>query len=241
MSLLIDPKGQSLLIAFDTPGSQQNRATSLKLEAHAENGLYVRATLLSPIRNANVEAGFRSDDTEVVVYANANSGRELEYMAKFGFKKNSQGSGPKQDYTPIAVIKTGANSKADKIAGYKVDGIITVDRSDPSSTKFTFNNVQLLSPTQVPVFVLTGQLLQAGATLNLDMTLAKDNNKGQLKGDVSFSPGDFKIDMSLLTNVNGKTDARLLMEFQKQPNLVIMTTDLNPILTELKKTLFIFS
>jgi hypothetical protein len=215
--LTLDPKQQSLLLEFDTPGSADKRQSSLKLEASTAENIYLKATLMSPYKNADAEAGFRNDNTEISLYAQAHLGND-EYMAKFGF--NKAGGGQRQEYTPIIVIR-GPNTKDAKnsVFGYKVNGRVIVENT-PAGTKYNFKKLEVVDPSNNVPTILDGFVLQNGPSLETDLTVTQQGKNAAVKGKVSFSTEMFNLDGSVLSNFHELANGKVVFEVARTPNSV---------------------
>lgn len=210
-----DPKHQTLLLEFDTPGSADKRQTSLKLEASTDANIFVKATLLSPYKNMDAEAGFRNDNTEIALYANAHVGND-EYQAKFGF--NKAGGGQRQEYTPIIVVR-GPNSKDAKntFFGYKINGRVIVENTN-SGTKYNFKKLEVIDPTTSTPTILDGFLLQQGPSIETDITVTQQAKNAAIKGKADFSTEHLNLDGSILSNFHEYANGKVVFELARGQN-----------------------
>ncbi|XP_052868162.1 apolipophorins [Anopheles cruzii] len=137
-----NPKHVSLLLSFDTPGSQTKRLTNLRLEGVTGAELYVKATLESPIRNVDFQLGVNNNDKEVALYALAHNGAE-EYLAKIGFEKGA--SGGRDEYVPIFTIRSPkGDAQVSKIV--QTTGKIVVEQLEGGKRKYHLENIEWTSP-----------------------------------------------------------------------------------------------
>lgn len=223
-----NPKHQSITFSFDTPGSDQNRKTTVKFEAAVEPKIFTKLRLESPIKNAEVEAGFNNDAKEVALYARANTGDE-EYMAKIGFKKNG-GGGSKQEYTPIVILNRGKKME-NNLLGYNIAGKVIVDQQE-NGEKYTFNNIQIIAPAQEPL-TLNGFITREGTKIATDMNFSKSQYKGNVKGEIQLGTEHIILDFGLTSNFHEHANGRVKYEMTRGDNeikndfLFIYGDDLN--------------
>jgi hypothetical protein len=203
-------------LEFDTPGSNDKRTTSLKLEASTAENIFVKATLLSPYKNAGAEAGFHNDNTEISLYANANFGND-KYLAKFGF--NKAGGQQRQEYTPIIVLH-GPNRKDDKdnLFGYKVNGRVIVENTS-AGTKYNFKKIEVVGSDSVPT-ILDGFVLQQGTSVETDITVTRQAKNAAIKGKVDFSTEHLNLDGSVLSNFHDLANGKVVFVFNRAQNSV---------------------
>lgn len=223
-----NPKHQSITVLFDTPGSTENRKTTVKFEAAVEPKIFTKLTLVSPIKNAEVEAGLNNDDKEVSLYARAQTGPE-EYLAKIGFKKNG-GGGARQEYTPIVVLNRGKQME-NNLLGYNIAGKIIVDKQE-NGEKYTFNNIQIIAPAQEPL-TLNGVITRDGTKITSDMNFKKSQYKGNVKGELQLGTEHVILDFGLTSNFHEHANGRVKYEMNRGENeikndfLFIYGDDLN--------------
>lgn len=206
-------KYRSLALVFDTPGSTEQRKTSIIWEGSLAP-IYSRLKLESVIRNAAAEIGLNDNDSELSLYAKANDGTD-EFLATIGFKKS--GSETRKEYTPIVVYKTPKQVEHNAL-GYTVEGKIVVDKSKAPTTRYEFNGIRVISSDKsiVPV-ELQGHLERVELSkFDIDVTVSQKPRSATLQGKLNLNPeqGDVDLDASLTTNeisdyANGKIELEL--------------------------------
>lgn len=190
-----DKQHQSLLLTFDTPGSDKKRATSLKLESYFKGDAYVKATLLSPLRNVDLTVGLNNNDKEASLYALAHNGPE-EYLAKIGFEKG--GSPARQEYVPIFTVRSPTgDAQVSKLV--QTTGKIVVEKADGGATKYNLENVEWVSP-YAPKTTVNGFVLQNGPSFDTDLAVVVGSSKNNVKGHLDFSPKHVNFDLEKKTD-----------------------------------------
>lgn len=185
-----DKQHQSLLLTFDTPGSDKKRATSLKLESYFKGDAYVKATLESPLRNVDLTVGLNNNDKEASLYALAHNGPD-EYLAKVGFEKG--GSVDRQEYVPIFTVRSpSGDAQVAKVV--QTTGKIVVEKADGGATKYNLENVEWVSP-YAPKTTVNGFVLQNGPSFDTDLAVVVGSSKNAVKGHLDFSPKHVNFDL----------------------------------------------
>lgn len=185
-----DKQHQSLLLTFDTPGTDKQRTTSLKLESYFKGDAYVKATVLSPLRNVDVTVGLNNNDKEASLYALAHNGPD-EYMAKVGFEKG--GSAERQEYVPIFTVRSpSGDAQVTKLV--QTTGKIVVEKAGDGSTKYNLENVEWTSPYAAKTTV-NGFVTQNGPSFDTDLAVVVGTSKNNVKGHLDFSPKHVNFDL----------------------------------------------
>lgn len=190
-----DKQHQTLLLTFDTPGSEKKRTTSLKLESFFKGDAYVKATVLSPLRNVDITVGLNNNDKEASLYALAHNGPD-EYLAKVGFEKG--GSPDRQEYVPIFTVRSpSGDAQVSKVV--QTTGKIVVEKVDGGSTKYNLENVEWVSP-YAPKTTVNGFVLQNGPSFDSDLAVVVGASKNNVKGHLDFSPKHVNLDLEKKTD-----------------------------------------
>ncbi|XP_055539565.1 apolipophorins [Wyeomyia smithii] len=190
-----DKQHQSLLLTFDTPGTDKKRTTSLKLESYFKGDAYVKATVLSPLRNVDVKIGLNNNDKEAALYAVAHNGPE-EYSAKLGFEK--AGSSARQEYIPIFTVKSPTgDAQVSKLV--QTTGKIIVEKGDGGATNYKLENVEWTSP-YAPKTTVNGFVSQNGPSFDTDLAVVVGSSKNNVKGHLDFSPKHLNFDLEKKTD-----------------------------------------
>lgn len=203
-----------VIINFNTPGSAENRASTLTLEGAIKPKLFARATLETPGINMGIETGLIKDEKDIAIFATYTQSSNVHYSAKLGFTKS--GAAPKEIYTPIAEFKTPSKSE-NSIHGYKVTGQVVLDTSK-GTHRFNFENIQVVGndpdPFSVNGFIEYSIDSQKGK-ISGDVELSKGNKQGSIKGGLELIPNpktvnfDLGIKNNVVDIVNGKIDFKL--------------------------------
>ncbi|XP_055601497.1 apolipophorins [Uranotaenia lowii] len=207
-----DKQHQSLLLTFDTPGTDKKRATSLKLESFFKGDAYVKATIESPLRNVDVKVGLNNNEKEAALYALAHNGPD-EYLAKIGFEKG--GSADRQEYVPIFTIRSpSGDAQVTKIV--QTTGKIIVEKGGDGATKYNLENIEWVSP-YAPKTTVNGFVSQNGPSFDTDLAVVVGASKNNVKGHLDFSPRHINFDLEK------KTDGDAAKNFKT--NLAVAYTD----------------
>lgn len=213
-----DKQHQSLLLTFDTPGSDKKRATSLKLESYFKGDAYVKATLLSPLRNVDLTVGLNNNDKEASLYALAHNGPE-EYLAKIGFEKG--GSPARQEYVPIFTVRSPTgDAQVSKLV--QTTGKIVVEKADGGATKYNLENVEWVSP-YAPKTTVNGFVLQNGPSFDTDLAVVVGSSKNNVKGHLDFSPKHVNFDLEKKTDGDADKNFKVNMALAYTENSVSLT------------------
>ncbi|XP_058823789.1 apolipophorins [Topomyia yanbarensis] len=216
-----DKQHQSLLLTFDTPGTEKSRATSLKLESYFKGDAYVKATVLSPLRNVDVTIGLNNNEKEAALYALAHNGPD-EYLAKVGFEK--AGSAERQEYIPIFSVKSpSGDAQVSKLV--QTTGKIIVEKGDGGATKYNLDNIEWTSP-YAPKTTVNGIVTQNGPSFDTDVVILVGDSKNNVKGHLDFSPKHVNFDLEKKTdggdaNKNFKVDVAVAYSENSFKNIFI--------------------
>uniref|UniRef100_A0A182QBN2 Vitellogenin domain-containing protein n=1 Tax=Anopheles farauti TaxID=69004 RepID=A0A182QBN2_9DIPT len=209
-----NPQHVTLLLSFDTPGSQTKRLTSLRLEGVTADELYVKATLESPIRNVDIQLGVNNNDKEVALYALAHNGVE-EYLAKIGFQKG--GSGGRDEYVPIFTIRS-PNGDAQVSKLVQTTGKIVVETLDGGKRKYNLQNIEWTSPyapkTTINGFVVSNGERSYDANVDVSVGEVKNNVVGHLDFDLKH----VKLDLEKKTPSDAAKNFKLNLELAYTEN-----------------------
>lgn len=201
-----DKQHQSVLLTFDTPGSDSKRTTSLKLESFFKGDAYIKATVLSPLRNADFTFGLNNNDKEAALYALAHNGPD-EYLAKIGFEK--AGSAERQEYIPIFTVRTPTgDAQVTKVV--QTTGKIVVEKADGGATKYNLENIEWTSP-YAPKTTVNGFVTQNGPSFDTELAVVVGPSKNNVKGHLDFSPKHVNFDLEKKTDGDGSKDFKVNM------------------------------
>ncbi|XP_053670702.1 apolipophorins [Anopheles nili] len=199
----------SLVLTFDTPGSQTKRLTNLRFEAVTAEALYVKVTLESPIRNLDFKLGLNNNDKEVALYALAHNGVE-EYLAKVGFEKGA--SGGNDEYVPIFTIRSpSGDAQVSKLV--QTTGKIVVENLDGGKRKYNLQNIEWSSP-YAPKTTINGHVVannHRSYDANVDLTVGdvKNNVVGHLDFDLKHLQLDLEKKTPSDANKNFKVNVNV--------------------------------
>uniref|UniRef100_A0AAG5D4D0 Vitellogenin domain-containing protein n=1 Tax=Anopheles atroparvus TaxID=41427 RepID=A0AAG5D4D0_ANOAO len=190
-----NPQHVTLLMSFDTPGSQTKRATTLRLEGVTAGELYVKATLESPIRNVDFKLGVNNNDKEVALYALAHNGQE-EYLAKVGFEKGA--SGGRDEYVPIFTIRSpSGDAQVAKLV--QTTGKIVVENLDGGKRKFNLQNIEWTSP-YAPKTTINGHVVSNGErSYDAEVDVTVGETKNNVVGHLDFDLKHVKLNLEKKT------------------------------------------
>uniref|UniRef100_A0A2M3ZDY1 Putative apolipophorins n=1 Tax=Anopheles braziliensis TaxID=58242 RepID=A0A2M3ZDY1_9DIPT len=203
-----NPQHVSLLLSFDTPGSQTKRLTNLRLEGVTGQELYVKATLESPIRNVDVQLGVNNNNKEVALYALAHNGQE-EYLAKIGFEKGA--SSGRNEYVPIFTVRSpSGDAQVSKIV--QTTGKIVIESLDGGKRKFLLENIEWSSP-YAPKTLLNGYVVannEGNYDANVDVTVGQE--KSNVAGHLDFDLKHIKLDLEKKTPTDEAKNFKVNLE-----------------------------
>lgn len=194
-------KRRALSLVFDTPESSENRKVTLKLEAEIEPKVYARIELISPLRTASAEIGFKNDQSQLLVYGEANNEKD-KYIASFGFRKSGQK--PRQEYTPIVEYSKG-NGAPDNL-GYAVSGKVIVDHSQAPKVKYQFENLKI-EPLRPDAFIgpltLNGLFEREGNNnFGIALDVKHRSQSGHVTGTLKLKEKELDLAFGIISNFN---------------------------------------
>ncbi|XP_044727273.1 apolipophorins isoform X2 [Chrysoperla carnea] len=204
------PDRRKLELSFDTPNSKVNRRINLVVEGGVQPDKYIKATLISPIKTATLEG--RIINTNQEISANAKLAYDnQEYSGKIGAKVS--GNDASSRYTPLIQFKT-PQKGSDDVNGYKVDGVIIVEKS-ANGKKLKLENVRLISPVGSPIGV-SGHLAKDGPKYEVDLTVSQDKQKGSVKAALVFvSPENVKLSAEVQNSLNPHLNLHIAAEHKR--------------------------
>uniref|UniRef100_A0A182MAM9 Vitellogenin domain-containing protein n=1 Tax=Anopheles culicifacies TaxID=139723 RepID=A0A182MAM9_9DIPT len=203
-----NPQHVTLLLSFDTPGSQMKRLTNLRLEGVTAGELYVKASLESPIRNVDLQVGVNNNDKEVALYGVAHIGVE-EYLAKIGFQKGS--SGGRDEYVPIFTIRS-PNGDAQVSKFVQTTGKIVVENLDGGKRKYNLQNIEWTSP-YAPKTTINGHVVSNGErSFDADVDFSVGEVKNNVLGHLDFDLKHVKLDLEKKTPSDAKKNFKVNLE-----------------------------
>ncbi|XP_053660311.1 apolipophorins [Anopheles marshallii] len=198
----------TLLLSFDTPGSQMKRLTNLRLEGVTAGELYVKVSLESPIRNVDLQLGVNNNDKEVALYGVAHIGVE-EYLAKIGFQKGA--SGGRDEYIPIFTIRS-PNGDAQMSKFVQTTGKIVVENLDGGKRKYNLQNIEWTSP-YAPKTTINGHVVSNGErSFDADVDFTVGEVKNNVLGHLDFDLKHVKLDLEKKTPSDANKNFKVNLE-----------------------------
>ncbi|XP_034112124.1 apolipophorins [Drosophila albomicans] len=184
-------------LEYSTPGSRVSHDTSVAFELGTKPKTYGRIALDNPQIHLAVEAGITNDNTELVVYGQYEQNKDVK-RSKIGFSKHGN------EYKPLIEIHD-KNGIVNNINGYRADGKINVQKSGDKQARFSFQNFQLLSPSNERI-VINGWADLSPNALSTELHIAPGKESYLVKSN-------FKLE-------NGQYEAALFVNNEQTPNNV---------------------
>lgn len=207
----------SVEFTMDAPNPKFNRQVKIRAEAGIEPKVYAKIAVVSPFRTSSGEIGYKNDNKEVILYAEAEDNGK-KYLAKFGLEKSGA-----REYTPIFLIKYPDHSE-NSIFGYSISGKIIVD-DKPPATVYNFRNLEIKktkNDKQVidePILI-NGMIEYVPIAFKFDLETRQGGSKIKIAGNLDLNPRNFIVDFKTDSN-NQNLIFEIFYNLQYQKNALV--------------------
>ncbi|XP_045469243.1 apolipophorins-like [Harmonia axyridis] len=192
---------------------QNEKAAGLKVEAYLSPETYIKASLTSPIKNAEAEARLVFNDREKVLAVSLKDENKVLYSAKAGIQVDN---GPdKTVYHPILQYTTPQN-KSPQTPPFHIEGKVVAVRNG-NDIKYTLDDITLVIPNHKNI-VLSGNLGTKGPAYFTDVKLSDGTISGSLAGQLEYHPDLVKIQLEAKNSLQPSVNFNVKGEFKKQKN-----------------------
>lgn len=176
---------------YSTPGSKAPHDTTLAFELTHKISLpssltYARATFDHPQYHYALEAGYRNNNEELVLYGQYESNRVVK-KNRIGFMKNGN------VYRPIIEMQ-GKDEISNEIVGLRADGRIVVQQIEQNKVRYNFENLQVVNKKNDRA-IANGWIDVGPSYLNCELRMASNDDAYLVKSNLELENKNYLISM----------------------------------------------
>lgn len=177
---------QQWKLEYSTPNSKTSHDSSLTLEL-GSTPMYARISYDNPSQHFALQTGLNNDDKELVVYSQYEQNQDIK-KSLIGFAKRGN------EYHPIINLQD-KNGVVHDIQGYTATGKIVTEKIDDLTTKYKFDNFQIVNPNKNDLITVNGWTEVGPASVQTQLKLSTASKSFSVNSGYEVQKGDMAVNV----------------------------------------------